>query len=254
MQTAAANFDAVIHCASSGGGGAESYRRVYLAGRAQSARRFCAAHRSFIRAAPPFTRRTTANWVDEESAAEPVHETGKILRETEELVRQNGGLVARLAGIYGPGRSALLRKFLAGDARIEGDGGAISQPGPSRRHAAAALHLVTSHRSRTERNLQRGGRSSRSTQRECLRMAGANWAGRCLPRSSPAPEQRNAEQATSGSVTRNLRALGWKPSFPNFPGGMEKSVLPAYAETGHDLRSGCMSREVTLPLVQSRIN
>ena len=32
MEAAAGRFDAVIHCASSGGGGAESYRRVYLEG------------------------------------------------------------------------------------------------------------------------------------------------------------------------------------------------------------------------------
>ena len=57
--------------------------------------------------------------MDEESAAEPTHETGLILRETEDLVREGGGMVARLAGIYGPGRSALLRKFLSGEARID---------------------------------------------------------------------------------------------------------------------------------------
>src|SRR5207249_2603677 len=34
-------------------------------------------------------------------------------------VLATGGIVARLAGIYGPGRSALLKKFLAGEATID---------------------------------------------------------------------------------------------------------------------------------------
>ena len=44
---AAAEFDAVIHCASSGGGGAESYRRVYLEGAQQPAREAASAHFHF---------------------------------------------------------------------------------------------------------------------------------------------------------------------------------------------------------------
>src|SRR5258707_1285380 len=44
---------------------------------------------------------------------------GQNLRETEELFLAHSGIVARLAGIYGPGRSALLSKFLAGNAVID---------------------------------------------------------------------------------------------------------------------------------------
>ena len=41
-------------------------------------------------------------WVTEESPAEPDRETGRVLRATEEFVLAGGGIVARLAGIYGP--------------------------------------------------------------------------------------------------------------------------------------------------------
>src|SRR4029077_13071458 len=50
---------------------------------------------------------------------DPQHESGKILREGEQLVLANGGTVARLGGIYGPGRSALLQKFLDGRAVVD---------------------------------------------------------------------------------------------------------------------------------------
>ena len=59
------------------------------------------------------------SWVTESDPSEPVHESGRILRETEELVLDRRGTIARLAGIYGPGRSFLLKQLLAGKAVID---------------------------------------------------------------------------------------------------------------------------------------
>ena len=57
--------------------------------------------------------------VTEESPATPGRETGCILRETEDLVLQRTGTVARLAGIYGPGRSVLLRSCTSESLQTE---------------------------------------------------------------------------------------------------------------------------------------
>ncbi len=56
------------------------------------------------------------SWVAEDSPAEPTRPTGRILREGERLLLESGypATVARLAGIYGPGRDRLLRLALAG--------------------------------------------------------------------------------------------------------------------------------------------
>ncbi len=142
VKAAASSFDAVIHCASSGGGGAESYRRVYLEG-AQNLLAVLRPPTFLYTSSTSVYAQTGGEWVDEESAAEPTHETGRILRETEEFVRQKGGLIARLAGIYGPGRSALLRKFLSGEARIEA-GGERYLNQAHRDDIAAALFLLVS--------------------------------------------------------------------------------------------------------------
>ena len=75
--------------------------------------------RFFFTSSTSVYAQTDGSWVDESSLAEPTRETGKILRETEEIVLRAGGIVARVAGIYGPGRSFLLRKFLAGEAVID---------------------------------------------------------------------------------------------------------------------------------------
>jgi len=106
VERAATQSDAVIHCASSGGGGAESYRRVYFDG-AKNLLTLLHPSTFLYTSSTSVYAQTAGEWVDENSAAEPVHETGGILRETEELVRQDEGIIARLAGIYGPGRSAI---------------------------------------------------------------------------------------------------------------------------------------------------
>jgi nucleoside-diphosphate-sugar epimerase len=231
VQAADGGFDAVIHCASSGGGGAEHYRRVYLEG----ARNLLALlrPRTFVyTSSTSVYAQTGGEWVDEESAAEPVHETGKILRDTEDLMRQNGGLVVRLAGIYGPGRSALLRKFLSGAARI--DSGTSRYLNQVHRDdvAAALLHLVASSSERlSAASIVNVTDDQPITQREAYR-----WLAKKLDRSIPAVVARPSERKRGASnkrvSNRKLRALGWEPKFPTFPIGMERSVLPAFPTMG----------------------
>ncbi len=223
IEAAAGQFDAVIHCASSGGGGAESYQRVYFEG-AQNLLAVLQPPAFLYTSSTSVYAQTGGEWVDEESAAEPAHETGRILRATEELVRQNGGVVARLAGIYGPGRSALLRKFLSGAARIEeGDARYLNQV-----HrddiAAAILRLVTMP---NESQIVNVTDNEPQTQRECYAWL-ATKLNRPLPPLAPGGERKRGPSNKRVSI-RKLRALGWELRFPSFQCGMEKSVLPASA-------------------------
>lgn len=232
MESSAGEFDAVIHCASSGGGGPESYRRVYLEGA-----------RNLIAALQPRTIVYTSStsvyaqiggeWVDEESAAEPVEETGRILRETEEVVRQRGGLVARLAGIYGPGRSALLRKFLSGEARIEAGGNRYLNQA-HRDDIAAALFLLA--KLSSEKRLPRSQIVNVADDQPIKQREGYEWLAeklnRPLPRLADQPGGRKRGASNKRVSNKRLRALGWQPKFPTFQIGMETSVLPAYPKLG----------------------
>src|SRR2546429_1343665 len=110
-------FDAVIHCASSSGGDAGMYRQVYLDGARNLLEMFPGSKLLFTSSTSVYAQRD-GSCVTEESETTPVRETSRILLETESVVLGSGGIVARLAGIYGPGRSALLNKFLAGSAVI----------------------------------------------------------------------------------------------------------------------------------------
>jgi nucleoside-diphosphate-sugar epimerase len=218
VEAAAGRFDAVIHCASSGGGGAESYGQVYLQG-ARNLLEILRAPRFIFTSSTSVYAQADAEWVDEESPAEPVHETGRILREAEELVRQNQGTIARLAGIYGPGRSALLRKFLAGEARIEGDGSRWLN-NAHRDDIAAALLCLTN---LPDHGIFNVADDEPITQRDAYAWLAAKLQ-RPLPPSGATPVRKRG--ASNKRVrNRKLRSLGWSPQFPDFPAGMENSVL-----------------------------
>jgi nucleoside-diphosphate-sugar epimerase len=111
-------FEAVIHCASSRGGDAEAYCQIYLNGVRNLLEAFTETKILFTSSTSVYAQRD-GSWVTEESETKPLRETSRILVEVEKLILEKGGIVARLAGIYGPQRSALLSKFLNGTATID---------------------------------------------------------------------------------------------------------------------------------------
>ena len=62
---------------------------------------------------------TDGAWVDENVAGRTDARNRQDLAGNRRDRPRAGGIVARVAGIYGPGRSLLLRKFLAGEAVID---------------------------------------------------------------------------------------------------------------------------------------
>ena len=110
----------VVHCAASGRGGrAEHYRAIYLEGCRNLRAAFPHAQRFFFTSSTSVYPQIDGEIVTESSPAIPLRETGRLLRETEDETLAAGGLVGRLAGIYGPGRSVLLKNFLSGQSVID---------------------------------------------------------------------------------------------------------------------------------------
>ncbi len=231
VESAAQQFDAVIHCASSGGGGPESYRKVYLEG-ARHLLEELSPDRFLYTSSTSVYAQSDGEWVDEKSAATPSHETGRILRETEDLVRQKGGAVLRLAGIYGPGRSALLRKFLAGEARLDGEGGRFLNHAHRDDIASALWHLATlPEPAWMNAGIVNVADDEPLTQREAYEWLSAKL-DRPMPPAATQPAQRKRGSSNKRVSNRKLREVGWKPEYPNLPSGMEKSVLPACPDLG----------------------
>ena len=110
----------IVHCAASGRGGrAAQYRAVYLEGCRNLRAAFPQAARFFFTSSTSVYPHIAGEVVTEATPAHPDRETGQILRETEDETLAAGGIVGRLAGIYGPGRSFLLKNFLAGQSVID---------------------------------------------------------------------------------------------------------------------------------------
>ncbi len=202
--------EAVIHCASSGRGGVEQYRAVYLDG-ARALGEVLAPGLLVFTSSTSVYAQTDGAWVTEESAAEPDRETGRVLRETEEWVIARNGLVTRLAGIYGPGRSVLLRKFFAGEAVIEGDGAKWINQVHRDDIASALVQLVTA-RARGVFNV---------SDDEPLAQRGVyEWLARRFARAMPPTGEIDLNRKRGWTNKRvsnaKLRASGWTARYPSF--------------------------------------
>ena len=113
-------LDRVVYAVSAGGFAVENYRAAYVDG----VRNLLDALDSrdpfptflFISSTSVYGQRD-GEWVDEDSATAPEHFSGTTMLEGEELAKSVGGTAFRLAGIYGPGRTRLLDRVRAGDAK-----------------------------------------------------------------------------------------------------------------------------------------
>jgi nucleoside-diphosphate-sugar epimerase len=215
----------VIHCASSRGGDAEIYRQLYLDGARNFLEIFPKSKVLFTSSTSVYAQRD-GSWVTEESATKPMRETSRILLEAERAVLNRGGLVARLAGIYGPGRSALLSKFLAGTAIIDSENDRFVNQ-VHRDDIASALFLLLS-RETEGAQIYNVVDDQPILQSECYRWL-ARRLNRPLPPIGTSKQQRKRGDSNKRVSNAKLRRLGWTPRYPTFADAMEESIVPSFA-------------------------
>ena len=203
--------DVVVHCASSGRGGADAYRAVYRDGLEYLRDAFSPRRLIFTGSTSVYSQ-VDGGWVTEDSPAEPDRETGQILLEAEKIALEAGGVVARVAGIYGPGRSVLLKKFLDGSAGLEAGGnrwinqihrddGALALLRLAQHEAAAGIYNVCD--------------DTPTTQREIYGWI-ADHLNRPLPPEGPADMNRKRGWTSKRISNARLRSLGWSPRYPGY--------------------------------------
>ncbi|MEY2529921.1 MAG: hypothetical protein QOI96_6 [Verrucomicrobiota bacterium] len=222
------DFDAVIHCASTRGGNIDLYRRVYLEGARNLLGRFARSTIVFASSTSVYGQKN-GEWVTEESAAGPEHESGKVLRTTEELVLSGNGIVTRIAGIYGPGRSALLKRFLAGEAKIDRQNDRFVNQ-VHRDDVAAALFLLLDRQSHSGQ-IYNVVDDHPLLQSECYRWL-AEKLNRALPPVGLSTSKGKRGRSNKRVSNARLRNLGWEPRYPSFAEAMEESVLPSFPRSG----------------------
>lgn len=227
---AESGFDAVLQCASSRGGGTEDYRRVYLEGARNLVAVFPESLLLFTSSTSVYAQ-TDGDWVTELSPAEPDRETGRILREAEEVVLARGGVVARLAGIFGPGRSALLRKFLAGEAVLDPTSERFVNQAHRDDIASALLLSIQKHLELrppeigVTTQIYNVADGNPLRQRECYEWL-ARHLNRPLPPFQGVPPKRKRGDSNKRVSSARLQALGWRPRYPTFAAAMTESILP----------------------------
>jgi len=208
----------VIHCASSGKGGAVAYREIFLETTARLIKETSFEHLIFTSSTSVYAQ-TDGSLVTETDPAEPERGTGRILRETEELVLAHHGTVLRLAGIYGPGRCVPLEKLLSGEAVIEGAGERLINS-IHRDDAVSALHLAARHRGQGIFNV---ADNAPVTQLEWFQWVCARL-GRPLPPFAPRDLDRKRAWTSKRVSNARLRSLGWHPEYPSFREGVEEMI------------------------------
>jgi nucleoside-diphosphate-sugar epimerase len=227
-------FDAVIHSVSSRGGDAEIYRQVYLNG-ARNLIDF------FPRTTVLFTSSTSVyaqcdgSWVTEQSETKPLRETSRILLEVEKLVLDKGGTVLRLAGIYGPQRSALLTRLLNGTATIDTENDRFVNE-VHRDDIASAIFLLLDRKPQDAGQVYNVVDDQPILQSECYRWL-AQRLNRPLPPVAKSRQTRKRSDANKRVSNVKLRGSGWTPQYPTFADAMEQSILPSFAKTVRALPS-----------------
>ncbi len=205
------NVDALVHAVSSGGGEASDYRKIYLEGLLNGIHTFRPRRCLFVGSTSVYAQ-TDGGWVEETSETRPDRETGKVLLEAENVALASGGYVARLGGLYGPGRSVLRKRFLSGSAVLEGDGARwINQI--HRDDAARAIrHLLIHQASPGVYNVCD---NTPATQRTIYGWL-ADATGQALPPEGEINPDRKRGRTNKRVRNVKLRETGWAPIFPSY--------------------------------------
>ena len=202
----------IIFSASSGRGGTEAYRAVFLEGARHLLSTFPEAHLVFVSSTSVY-HQVDGSLVTEESPTNPARETGQILLEAESQVLEGNGTVARLAGIYGPGRSVILSRLLEGSAIIEEDGRRFLNQIHRDDAATALLHLTAQGESKGQ--IYNVCDSSPLHQGDCYQ-ALAEIFQKPIPPTGPRPEHRKRAWTHKRVSNEKLRGTGWEPTYCSF--------------------------------------
>jgi len=211
-QLGASEVNAVVHCASSSRGGAEMYRSVYVDGIQHLVDAFPGAHILFTSSTSVYPQ-TGGETVDENGFAEPDRETGRLLRMAETIALEAGGTVARLAGIYGPGRSFVLKNLLEGSAAIEGNEGhgrLLNQI-----HAEDAATALAQLLAKNLKGIFNIVDDAQMTQRQCYERLCVTFGVKLPPTRPPDPARKRGWSHKRVSNTK-LHSAGWSPRYTSY--------------------------------------
>lgn len=213
-------FDAMVLAASSGRGGVEAYKRVFLDVPAEAVRQQPRARLVFVSSTSVYGQQHGEE-VSEASEAEPTTPTSQVLRRAEDLALLHGATILRVAGIYGPGRSIYLKKLREGTATLDGAGERYLNQ-IHRADVAGAIHHVLAEPA-TAGQIFNVADDTHPTLRELYA-----WLAEKLNKPMPpsvVPDPHRKRGRTSKQVSNaKLKASGWVPVFASYQDGYQAVI------------------------------
>lgn len=235
--------EGVIFCVSSRGG---DYQRTYVEGMRQvlAALENQPPKLFFYTSSTSVYSQTDSSWVDESSRCEPTHRNGKLLLETENLLRAAAlkksfsAYVLRLSGIYGPGRHSFLDRVVESTREWPHDEARWLNHIHRDDVVGAICHLIDlAKKSPSSETIRLFNVSDNEPFKQ---LAYVKWVNAQLKRTPPRFLPDNHEsRRKGGSANRRisnaaLRETGWTLKYPTYVEGLPKLIeLAAKEELAH---------------------
>lgn len=217
----------MIYAVSSNRGGADAYTAIYRDALKRVLDSWQPTKIIFVSSTSVYAQ-TSGEEVSELSPTQPERETSRILLEAEKIALDAGGIVVRLSGIYGPGRSVLIKKFLSGQAILEernfpeiASTDTVQPAHTGSRWlnqihrddaAKALLHLALLKNASGIYNVTD---NTPATQHDVYKWI-ANYFHKPMPPSGPADLTRKRAWTSKKVSNAKIRSLGWHPNFPSY--------------------------------------
>ena len=192
--------DLLIFCPGTRGGDASAYRSLYLDGFRKTLDAYHPLHTIFISSTSVYGDHHGA-WVDEDTSPRPLDKRGEILLAAESLACT----VLRLAGIYSAERSAYLRRYLDGSARI------FHQRWVNQIHRDDAARAIFFAAEKKLQGLFNVCDEHPLTQHDIYAILAKKFGKPLPPCDKEIPKRPPANKRISCA---KLRSLGWSPKFP----------------------------------------
>ena len=172
---------------------------------------------------------TDGSWIDEGADRSPSTETSQILVEAEDLLLHATteshfpATIARVSGIYGPGRGFLFQQFVKGEATMVDDGSRIINMIHVDDIVGAIIQMLAQARPGTSFNVTD---SAPTTQLEFFRWLVDELGGELPPSASPEALRKRKRAVTNKKVSnsRLIHDLNYKLKFPSFREGYAEEV------------------------------
>lgn len=201
----------LIYAVSSGKGDADTYASLYRDGLQRVMEAWRPEKTIFVSSTSVYAQ-TAGEIVTELSPTQPERATSRLLLEAESIALDAGGIVARFSGIYGPGRSVLLKKFLNNTAVVEEGGhrwinqihrddGAEALWALGTTQRASGIYIVSD--------------DTPIMQHDLYAMMAAYYK-KPLPPQGPRDLDRKRGWTSKRLSNARLKSLGWHPFFPSY--------------------------------------